>query len=119
MLPELVVIDGFTGKVVDDVDIQYDLGDSQVTIFKNTFGLYNVTPRIVPTQNTNGIGINTLSYNSTTKDVRLFLDQTFSNAEDFPFGIGDKVLVENILVTGSSSTITGYNSKGMITHSLL
>ena len=41
--PNLVVLDGLTGKQVKDVDIFYSLGDTKVTIRKNTSGLTNVT----------------------------------------------------------------------------
>ena len=37
------------------------------------------------------------------------LGESFSNASDFPFQIGDKVLVENVSV-GVGTTAKGYNS---------
>ena len=57
---KLVVIDGYTNKVLPEVDLRYDLGDTQVTILNNTTGMYGVTPKIIPTEKSNGVGISTL-----------------------------------------------------------
>ncbi len=107
--PDLVVIDGFTKKVLTGVDIEYKLGDTQVTIKNNTKGIYNTPPRILPVNNTNGVGINSLTYTSATKTVRLYLNTTFSNASDFPFKAAETVYVENINV-GVNTTGQGYDS---------
>ena len=107
--PNLVVIDGFTGAQVKDVDIEYEIGDSTVTILKNTFGMNAVTPSIIPTANINGIGINTISYDMSTKEVTVAINTSFSSASDVPLFVGDKVLIENISV-GLGTTGTGYNS---------
>jgi len=104
--PKLVVIDGYTGKQVKDIDLRYDIGDTKVKIFKNTFGIYNTTPQIIPTNNSNGVGISSVSYNETTKEVTVTLNSSFS--DNAPFSVGDKVLIENISV-GIASGI-GYNS---------
>ena len=106
--PKLVVVDGYTGKVVDDVDLSYKIGDTKVKILKNTFGIYNTTPKIIPTNNQNGIGINNISYNSITKEVSVGLNTGFSDS--FPFSVGDKVLIENVSV-GIATTGFGYNSE--------
>jgi len=108
--PDLVVIDGYTRDVVEDLDIFYNLGDSQVTILQNTTGMYDLTPDIITINNTNGIGIASLSYTSSTKTVRLYLDSTFSDASAFPYNVGSKIFVENLNV-GVGSTGKGYNSE--------
>ena len=105
---KLVVVDGYTKKVVPEVDLRYELGDTEVTILQNPTGMYEVEPRIVPTQNTNGVGISSLSYDSGTNIVRLFLNQIFTLSRDFPFNVGTKILVENISIVGGSGR--GYNS---------
>jgi hypothetical protein len=105
--PGLVVIDGFTKKVIDDVDLRYEIGATKVRIVKNTYGMYNTTPTIIPINNSNGVGINTISYNSTTKNVTVGFNTGFSDT--FPFSIGDEVLIENTSV-GVGSTARGYNS---------
>ena len=106
---KLVVIDGYTNKVVPEVDLEYEIGNSQVKILTNTTGIYNVTPRILPTQNSNGVGISSLTYNNSSRVVRLYLNQQFSTAREFPFAVGEKVLVENVNI-GTASTGVGYNS---------
>ena len=104
--PDLIVIDGVTNKVVD-VDLQYNLGDTEVKILKNTASLYDVPPTIIPTNNSNGFSISSITYSSSTKIVRLFLPHQFSGG-DFPFEVGKSILVENISV---GSTGSGFNSK--------
>lgn len=118
--PKLIVIDGKTNQVDNEVDIRYNPGDTQVTIYKNTYGLNNVTPIILPTQNSNGVGISSIRYNSTTKDVTVTLSSQFSTLSSFPFSVGDKILVENtnvgIITTNSDNQVQivsdgrGYNS---------
>ena len=105
----LKVIDGYTNRVLDEVDLGYNIGDTSVTILNNTTGMYDVTPRIIPTQNTNGVGISSLTYNSTTKVVRVYLNQTFSTPREFPYTVGKNILVENVSIL-SSPTGQGYNS---------
>ena len=105
--PGLVVIDGFTKKIISDVDLRYEIGATKVRIVKNTYGMHNTTPTIIPINNSNGIGINTISYNSTTKDVTVGFNTGFSDV--FPFSVGDEVLIENTSV-GVGSTARGYNS---------
>lgn len=108
--PNLIVLDGLTGNIVNDVDLRYTLGSTNVEILKNTKGINNVTPTIIPINNTNGVRISSLDFNSSSKEVIVTLGSSFSNVSDFPFEIGDKVLIENVSV-GVGSTGTGYNSE--------
>lgn len=107
--PDLIVIDGFTNKVVDDIDLNYDSVTRKVNIVKNTKGLYNVTPKVIPINNSNGLGISSITYNSGSKIVTVFFTKQFSDSNTFPFSINDKVYIEGISVTNSSDK--GYNSK--------
>ena len=107
--PELIVIDSATNSVITDVDLTYDLGDSEVTILKNTKGINNVTPTIIPINNTNGVGISSIVFNTSTKDVVVSLAVSYSDAANYPFAVGDKVLVENTSI-GIGTTLRGYNS---------
>jgi hypothetical protein len=107
---KLLVFDGKTNEIVSGVDLKYNLGDSQVTILKNTYGLYNTKPKILPTQNSNGVGISSISYNSTSKNVTVILAVGFSTSNSFPFAVNDKVLIENISI-GVGSDSKGYNSE--------
>ena len=107
LAPNLVVLDGLTGKHIDDVDLFYSLGDSKVTIRNNTKGLNNVTPTIIPISNSNGVPIERITYNTSTKLATVGFDTGFSDKS--PFAVGDKVLIENVSV-GVGSTGTGFNS---------
>jgi hypothetical protein len=109
--PNLVVIDGYSEKIVTGLDLAYDLGDEEVEIIDNSTGMYNVDPRIIPVNNSNGLGIASVSYDNSTKVVRAYIDRNFTTAEadQFNFPIGSKVLVENLSV-GVGSTGVGYNS---------
>jgi hypothetical protein len=107
--PNLVVLDGFSGNIVSDVILNYQIGNTQVEILKNTKGLYNIAPKIIPINNSNGIGISSIRFDSVTKDVTVTLSVGFSTQESFPFNINDKVLIENISV-GIGSDGKGYNS---------
>ena len=109
--PKLVVLDGKTGKQVTDVDLKVTIGKSEVEILKNTDGMSNVGPTIIPTQSGAGVGINTIVFDSTTETVTATLSVGFSTVNIFPFAVGDKVLVEGISV-GVGSTGKGYNSSG-------
>jgi hypothetical protein len=107
--PDLVVIDGITNKIVSDVDLFYNLGDSLVTIRKNSSSLNNAIPKIIPTNNSNGIKIDNITFNNSTKNVTVTIGASFSNPEDYPFEVGSRVLIEGISV-GVNSTGKGYNS---------
>ena len=107
--PDLLVIDGITGKVVD-VELEYQLGDTKVNILKNTNSLFYVPPTFIPINNSNGFRVSSLTYNNTTKVVRLNLLHQFSSDAEYPFEIDKPILVENISV-GVGSTGSGYNSK--------
>ena len=106
--PKLVVIDSFTNKVVDDVVLDYNIANNSVTILKNSSGFYNSNPIIIPTNNSNGIPIKSINFNIVNKDVIVTLGGSFSDPEIFPFAVGDKVLIENSVVSTSGK---GYNSK--------
>ena len=107
--PKLVVLDGKTKKEVKDVDLKVTLGKSEVQILKNTNGMSNVGPTIIPTQSSAGVGIGAIVFNSSTETVTASLAVGFSTINTFPFAVGDRVLVEGISV-GVGSTGKGYNS---------
>lgn len=109
--PDLVVIDGKTNQPTLNVDLSYELEDTEVTINKNVSGIYDVNPIIIPINNSNGIGINSITYNSTTKNVTVYLKPSFSDVESFPFAVGERVLIEGVGVASSTSEVKGYNSE--------
>ena len=87
--------------------MRYNLGDTEVRIIRNTYGIYDTPPTILPVNNSNGIAINNITYNSSTKEVTVGLNTSYSDS--VPFVVGDKVLVENVSV-GVGSTGYGFNS---------
>jgi hypothetical protein len=107
--PKLVVIDGKTKKQITDIDLKFTLGEEQVKIIKNTLSINNTEPIILPIQNSNGVPISNITYNSSNKDVTVTLSVGFSTADSFPFAVNDKVMIENVSV-GVGSTGKGYNS---------
>ena len=108
--PGLVVLDGLTKKVVPDISLDYEIGDTELTILRNSKNLNNVTPIIIPTSNSNGITINNIDYNEGTQDVTVTIGASFSDAADYPFEVGKKVMIEGVSV-GVGSTGKGYNSE--------
>ena len=108
--PKLVVLDGKTEKLVSDVDLKVTPGSPTVEILKNTKGISNVEPTLIPIQSGAGVGIGTISYDSSTENVTVELAVGFSTVNIFPFAVGDKVLIENISV-GVGSTGKGFNSE--------
>jgi len=107
--PGLVVLDGTTQKVVSDLDLDYELGDEEVTILRNTKSLNNVTPIIRPISNSNGIKISGMDFDFGTKLVTVTLGATFTSLSNFPFETGKKVMIEGVSV-GVGTTGIGYNS---------
>ena len=53
----------------------------------------NVPPKIIPTGNTNGVGISTVGFNTITKYATITLDVGFSTANTFPFVVGDRIQI--------------------------
>ena len=88
--PGLVVLDGLTQKKVEGIDLDYELGDTEVTILRNSRTLNNFNPTIIPVDNSNGITINNVDFNSGTKDVTVTIGASFSDAADYPFEVGKK-----------------------------
>ena len=109
--PKPVVIDAVTKKHVKEIDLVYNLGDTNVRILNNAKGINNVIPTILPSQNSNGIGIGTVGFNTVTKNVTVGLNTGFSSGQTFPLSVGDKVLIEGVSI-GIGSTGLGYNSEG-------
>ncbi len=110
--PNLIVIDSYTNEVVSDVDLNYDINSKTVNIIKNTDGIYNSIPTIIPVNNSNGVSINNISFNEITKDVTIELGVNYSYGQVFPFNVGDKILIENTSIVSDPNNVglKGYNS---------
>ena len=107
--PKVIVIDRVTGSVnenvLTDVEIQ-GTSVSKVEILRNTNDLYDTNPRVLATNNSNGVKVSDVSFTSGTNTVTLTLDGAFTS-QTYPFVIGRQIFVENI---GIASTGSGYNS---------
>ena len=108
--PQLVVLDGLTGLQITDLDLRFDFDQTFVDIVQNTQSLNDVEPDIIPVQNTNGFSISSITYNNTSKVVRLTFSHQFSDPEDWPFKVGEEFLVENVAI-GFGTVGKGYNSE--------
>ena len=93
------------------LDLDYELCDSEVTILRNSKILNNATPTILPISNSNGISINNIDYDSGNNNVTVTIGASFSDAADYTFEVGKKVMIEGVSV-GVGSTGKGYNSEG-------
>ena len=107
--PDLILFDVYRNKIIDDVDLQYNIQNHTTNIIKNTNTLSNYPPKIIPTNNSNGVGISSISYNSGNKTVTVGLAKSYSDINDFPFQVNDEVFIENVSI-GIGSTLRGYNS---------
>ena len=109
--PDFVVRDRITGTILDEMELKGrvsgTVGVSQVTIVKNTQRLQDPDPQIIPINNSNGVGIQTIGFTTSTATVEITLDTDYSTGQTFPFAVGDRVLVEGV---GIASTGYGYNS---------
>ena len=102
----MIVVDRFNNLPVDKISMIYDPVDEIVEILSNEQSLISRNPKIFTINNDNGVGISSATYNKQTQKVTLQLDVAYSEAENFPFSVGDNVLVENIVHDNGS----GYNS---------
>jgi hypothetical protein len=108
--PDLILFDTHTEKEITDVILDYDIQDHTVKILRNTNSISgNFIPRVIAVNNSNGVGINTISYNSLNKTVTVGLSKSYSDIKDFPFSNNDKIFIENVSV-GIETTAKGYNS---------
>ena len=108
--PRIVVIDAITNKKIENVVLEPKVkngGISEIFIRENAKNLSDVAPTLITVNNPNGVGIDTVGFNTVTKEVTLNLNTGFSTAGSFPFSVGGKVFVEGV---GIASTGSGYNS---------
>lgn len=124
--PDLILLDGNTNKVVNDIILNFELNNNFVSIIKNTGGINESTPNIIPINNSNGINISLIQFNSTSNSLDIFLDSAYSEIQTFPFSkvvaklINDvEIFTTEIFVDDSSgipeeSLIKIFNPEGSI-----
>jgi len=76
--PDLVLLDGITGKIVKDVTLEFNFDDRFVSIVKNTNGINDVIPTIIPINNSNGINISFISVSDGNNKLEVFLGDSYS-----------------------------------------
>ena len=73
--PDFVVRDRITGTILDEMELKGrvsgTVGVSEVTIVKNTQRLQDPDPQIIPINNSNGVGIQTIGFTTSTAPLRL------------------------------------------------
>ena len=109
--PKLIVKDRVSDQILTEMEITTEVsgsvGVSSINIVENTKRLQDPYPSVIPIHNSNGVGIQTVGFTTSNATVELTLDKDFSTGQEFPFAIGDKVLVEGV---GIATTGFGYNS---------
>ena len=108
--PELVAIDPVNNKIIDDVILEFDYITGNVKILKNSSGFNAAEPKIIPINNSNGVGIHSLSYDPGLKRVTAYLQKEYTNVNEFPISVNDKILIENTSIKETTSDYIGYNS---------
>jgi hypothetical protein len=107
--PDLVVFDTLTNSIVDDVLLTYNIDTNKVIIRQNTKGISKLEPKIIPINNDNGFLINDIFYDEFSKTVTVILEGQYNDPSNFPFSLGDEILIENVNVRFEDDK--GYNSE--------
>jgi len=111
----LIVVDGITGKIVDDIDLKFNSKESRVEILKNTYGMNNVLPKIYPIKSGAGVPVDVgplsdgMVYDPSTRTVAATIKTEYSTGDYYPFVVGEKLMVEGCN-PGIGSSERGFNS---------
>jgi len=124
--PDLIVQNPETNVIVDEVSLKANVPNqsiSTVDIFSPLNGLDSVQHRIIAINNSNGVGIQSMT-GGITGIVTCVLETPINGFITPPFKVGDEIFVENIQLVGqggigtqggvgiaSTNPGTGYNSK--------
>ena len=109
--PKLIVVDPTTNQKVDNGMLEAKLssgGIVDVDVVDPPKGLSSLEQRIVSVDNTNGITIETVTYDAGNNRVTCTLATPTLGFNQTPFLAGDKIFVENILKSGTTGD--GFNS---------
>ena len=99
--PTLIFIDRITGETNTDIVTRTELQSTSVNgveLLRNTNRLFDSSPLVVATNNSNGFKVSDVSYQTSTRTVTLTLESGtvgFSTST-YPFTIGEKIFVEQI-----------------------
>ena len=108
--PNLLVVNNVTNEVVDDSSLIAEAPNgtiSNIIQIAPIFGLKSQPHRVVAIDNSNGVGISTMTSN-TSGIVTCYLNTPLVGFNVAPFKTGDKIYVEGIELDSSDGT--GFNS---------
>jgi hypothetical protein len=109
--PGLVIKNLKSNRIIDNQSLRaniYSSSVSSVTVIDPVYGLESTNHQIIPINNSNGVGINSIS-SSNSGIVTCVLATPILGFSTSVFSIGDQILVENIEKEGNEGT--GFNSK--------
>ena len=109
-LPSLIVLDKETRQINNTIQLDSKFANGSiksVSVVQNDFTLSSSDLEIVSINNSNGIGIENVSYLGSNITLTLVEPNIQSNYT-FPFAVGDQVFVENIPSNGYNSSDYGY-----------
>lgn len=107
--PDLVIYNTKKNEVNAGTEFKVDLLGSSVSNVRIVQGGNNLSSgdnKLVAINNSNGVGIVTVTYSAPNVTLTLKTPETGFDATNMPFAVGDKVFVENVGVTSGH----GYNS---------
>lgn len=109
--PSIVIVDTVTGEKIDSGVLEAKLANnsiSSVDIIQNPKGLPSTTVKLVTTNNTNGVSIQSIE-SSSTGIFTCYITTPILGYSISPFNVGDKVFIEGITKSGTNGT--GFNSE--------
>jgi hypothetical protein len=107
--PDLLLVGEDTKTVYSNVILDYILNENKVIVIQNTTNITDENLKIITINNDNGFGIEQISYDDTRQIMTVRLKTGFNNINEYPFGIGEKVYVENVPILPAEEA-KGYNS---------
>lgn len=109
--PSIVIVDAVSGKKIDNGVLEAKLSNnsiSSVNIAQNPKGLPSTTVKLVATNNTNGVSIQSVE-SASSGIFTCYITTPILGYSIAPFSVGDKVFVEGITKLGTNGT--GFNSE--------
>ena len=94
---DIIVVDDYNNLPTNKIKMVYDPINENIEILSNEQSLIGKNPKVFTINNSTGVGISSAVYSKVTQKVTLQLDKAYSDANNFPFSIGDEILVENIV----------------------
>ena len=107
--PDLLLMGEDTKTIYPNVKLNFDLNENKVIIIENTSNIIDKNLKVISINNDNGFDIDEITYNSDSQIVMVRVKTGFNKIEDYPFGVGEKVYIENVPIIPNIEN-KGYNS---------